>query len=229
MAVTVKDLKGVKISTVSLSSDLAARLRQDILNNKLRNGDKLTERVVCDRYQVSRTPVREALARLESQGFVENIPHRGAFVRRPSRQERIDDLTLRKLYEIQAVEWAVKRIDDDLMDELEETFEFMEFYTMKNDIEKMLTINHNFHRVIYRASRNRRLAGYMESNLEYFSHEPGTPDENEEYLAQVLDEHRAIYEAIKARDTVNAIKAMERHMNRFIDRNLPALLAEEDG
>ena len=141
MAVTIKSLSGIKQTNASLSEDLAARIREDILSGKLTDGSKLTEQTICDKYKVSRTPVREALSKLEVEGLIENIPNRGAFIRGLSAQDIADIMTMRKIYEIQAVRWAVQRITDEEIDELEENFEFMEFYTLKNDIEKMLNIN----------------------------------------------------------------------------------------
>jgi DNA-binding GntR family transcriptional regulator len=82
MAVTIKSLSGIKQTNASLSEDLAARIREDILSGKLTDGSKLTEQTICDKYKVSRTPVREALSKLEVEGLIENIPNRGAFIRR---------------------------------------------------------------------------------------------------------------------------------------------------
>jgi len=220
-AVPVKDRTGVKLATVSLSTDLAARLKEDILAGRLADRQKLTEQAICEQYEVSRTPVREALAKLEAEGLVENVPNRGAFVHSMTKQDWIDDLTLRKLYEVQAVTWAIERISDEEMEALEETFEFMEFYTMKNDIEKMLNINRDFHRIIYGASHNRTLSGFLTSHQPYFKHAAGTSEENHRYLDELLEEHRAIYEAFRDKDKERAIEAMTNHMDRFIERHLP--------
>ncbi|MEG0662227.1 MAG: GntR family transcriptional regulator, partial [Anaerovoracaceae bacterium] len=157
MAVTVKNLSGVKTTAVSLSTDLSIRLKEDILSGRLKKDRKLTEQAICDEYKVSRTPVREALVQLEMEGLVESIPNRGAFVVGLSPQDKEDILTLRKIYEIQATRWAIERITDEEMEELEENFDFMEFYTMKKDIDKMLNINQIFHQMIYKSSHNRML------------------------------------------------------------------------
>ena len=125
-------------SNAPLSSVLFSRIQKDILTGDIRPGEKLTEQRICDRYKVSRTPVREALRQLEKESLIENIPNRGAFVIGFTNQDIIDMFELRSTYEVQAVRWAVERITDDEMEALEETFEFMEFYTMKKDIEKML-------------------------------------------------------------------------------------------
>lgn len=219
MAITVKDLTGIKQTAVSLSEDLAARIREDILQGKLPNGSKLTEQTVCDAYKVSRTPVREALCRLEVEGLIENIPNRGAFVRGLSEQNRADIFTLRRAYEIQAVSWAVERITEEEMDELEENFEFMEFYTMKNDIEKMLNINRSFHRMIYKAAHNRMLAQLLASYQNYIRHDTATLAQQEDYLKTVLEEHRLIFLAIRGRDKEAAVAAMTRHMDNCMIRH----------
>ena len=223
MPVTVKDLSGVKMTKVSLSQDLAARIREDILSGRLRDKQKLTEKSICDQYGVSRTPVREALSHLETEGLIESIPNRGAFVRALTEQDRADQLYLRRLHEIQAAVWAAERIDEEELAELEETFEFMEFYTMKNDIDKMLNINRNFHQAIYKASHNRMIAEVLPAYMIHLPYRPGTPEENRAYLEEVLEEHRAIYEAISKKDAKKAEKAMTAHMDRFIERHLKEL------
>ena len=63
-----------------LSAGLYSELQKDILSGAIPDGSKLTEQVVCKRYNVSRTPVREAFRQLEADGLIENIPNRGAFV-----------------------------------------------------------------------------------------------------------------------------------------------------
>ena len=134
----IQYLEDGKTGSQPLSTNLYTELQEDILTGKLRSGEKLTEQKICNEYKVSRTPVREALRQLETDGLIENIPNRGAFVIGFSKQDIEDMYELRKAYEIQAVRWAIERITDEERSELEETFEFMEFYTMKNDINKML-------------------------------------------------------------------------------------------
>lgn len=218
MAVTVKSLTGITQSAASLPEDLAARIREDILTGRLKNGSKLTEQAICDEYKVSRTPVREALSRLQAEGLVLSIPNRGAFVRSLSAQDLDDILTLRKIYEVQAVRWACERITDDELDELEENYEFMEFYTMKNDFDKMVTINSSFHRMIYQASHNRMLAQLLTAYQNYVRRDIPSLQQEEGYLRTVLAEHRQIYLAVRRRDTEAAVNAMTVHMNHSIAR-----------
>lgn len=199
-------------SNAPISSNLYSQLQKDILTGKLKPGQKLTEQAICKEYKVSRTPVREALRQLEAEGLVENILNRGAFVTGLSQQEFEDMFELRKIYEIQAVKWAIERITDEEMDALEETFEFMEFYTLRNDIDKMLTINAGFHQIIYGASHNRMLKQQLSSYQTYFKYRSRENIYADNYLTNVLEEHRMIFKAFTEKDVEAGAEAMERHI-----------------
>ncbi|HWQ79986.1 MAG TPA: GntR family transcriptional regulator [Anaerovoracaceae bacterium] len=210
---------------MALSSDLYFNLRKDILQGKLRQGEKLTEQQICDEYSVSRTPVREAFRQLELEGFIDTIPNRGAFVTGFSSRDIEDMYELRKQYEILAVRWAIERITDEEYEKLQEAFEFMEFYTQKQDMEKMLKINMNFHDLIYKASKNRMLYHILSSYQLYIKQSKSAPhggkssgevsgnDVSSGHLDEILSEHRAIFEAFKKRDPAAGMEAMSGHLN----------------
>ncbi len=205
---------------MALSTDLFSSLRKDILQGKLRQGEKLTEQQICDEYNVSRTPVREAFRQLELEGFIETIPNRGAFVVGFSLQDIQDMYELRKSYEVLAVKWAIERITKEEYEKLEEAFEFMEFYTQKKDVEKMLNINMNFHELIYKASHNRMLYHILSSYQLYIkqSRTPNRSDVSSGYLDEILTEHRAIFEAFKTRDVGAGIEAVSKHLDNAKQR-----------
>lgn len=207
-----------EISNAPISTSLLAKMQRDILTGKLKPGQKLTEQELCKEYEVSRTPIREALRQLEADGLVENILNRGSFVIGMSEQDYEDMFEMRKAYEIQAVEWAIERITDEEMDKLEETFEFMEFYTMRNDIDKMLVINSGFHQVIYEASHNRMLQKLLSSYQNFLKYKGSEAVRDENYLTTVLAEHREIFRAIKEKDVKAGKLAMEVHINRAKER-----------
>jgi Transcriptional regulators len=208
----IEYLEDSKTGNKPLSGNLYTELQEDILSGKLAPGAKLTEQKICDEYKVSRTPVREALRQLEVDGLIENIPNRGAFVIGFSSQDIADLYIMRNIYEVQAVKWAIERITEEEMEELEETFEFMEFYTMKNDIAKMLSINMAFHQIIYNATHNRMLKQMLSSYQVYLKYCDPSNVYAKDYLATVLKEHRAIFEAFQARDVESGARAMAEHM-----------------
>ena len=208
----------MELNNAPLSNSLLGKLQKDILTGKLKPGDKLTEQELCKAYGVSRTPVREALRQLEADGLVENILNRGAFVVGMSEQDYEDMFELRKAYEVQAVKWAIERITEEEMDRLEETCEFMEFYTLRNDIDKMLTINSGFHQVIYEASHNRMLKKLLSSYQNYLKYKGIESAYDDDYLTTVLEEHRAIFKAFKDKDVKAGTLAMEMHIDRARER-----------
>lgn len=214
-----KFLKELNHTAIPLASNLFLQLQKDILCGTKKPGEKLTEQALCSEFNVSRTPVREALRQLEMDGLVENIPNRGAFVVGFSHQDMLDMYDLRKVYEMQAVRWAIQRITKEELEALEETFEFMEFYTLKNDIEKMQNINLGFHQIIYGASHNQMLRHVLSSYQIYIKYKRRGREYREDYLSSVFAEHKAIFNAFLEKDPEAGVAAMEIHMNNSKARN----------
>lgn len=205
-------MKAISTQGLPLAENLYTQIQMDIIKGILPAEKKLTEQSLCEQYKVSRTPVREALRQLEIEGLVENIPNRGSFVVGFTSQDINDMYELRKTYEVQAVKWAIERINEDELDELGEIFEFMEFYTKKHDIDKMLNINSNFHQLIYASSRNKMLKQVLSSFQMYIKYSRDINAYSEDYLETVLEEHRAIYDAFLQKSEAAAVKAMLTHM-----------------
>ena len=214
----IQYLEDGKTGSQPLSTNLYTELQEDILTGKLHPGEKLTEQKICNEYKVSRIPVREALHQLEMDGLIEKIPNRGAFVLGLSAQDIQDMQILRTNYEIQAARWAIQRITDEERDELDETFEFMEFYTVKNDINKMQSINAAFHQIIYAATHNRMLQQLLTNYQTYLKYCNPSNFYAPDYLTIVLEEHRAIYQAFLARDVDGGALAMSTHMENALSR-----------
>ena len=201
-------------SSQPLSAGLYQEIQKDILSGAIPSGSKLTESAVCKRYSVSRTPVREAFRQLESDGLIENVPNRGAFVTGLTKREISDLFDLRTLFEIQAVEWAIKRMDEEDIEKLRETIEFMEFYTLKEDAAKVLSFNSRFHSLIYEGTGNRKLQRSLEVYQTYLKYSAPHRSYTESDLKTILEEHRAIYEAFESRNAAAGRKAMEYHMEQ---------------
>lgn len=200
-------------NTGSLSHSLFNQLRADILQGKLKPGEKLTEQRVCSEYVVSRTPVREAFQKLENDGLIETIPNRGAFVVGVTDRDIQDMYELRKAYEAIAVRWAIQRITDEEFQALQEAYEFMEFYTMKKDIEKMLNINMQFHQLIYNAAHNRMLLHTLTNFQIYTKQRRGNKTYADNYLEEVLSEHQEIFQAFVSKDEDAAATAITKHLD----------------
>lgn len=203
-----------------LSAGLYYELQKDILSGAVPSGSKLTEQAISKKYSVSRTPVREALRQLEADGLIENIPNRGAFVTGLSRRDISDLFAMRALFEIQAVEWAIKRMSAEDIDYLKEILEFMEFYTLKDDIDKVMSFNSQFHETIYAGTKDRMIQKTLSMYQTYIKHSAPARTYTEDYLKIILDEHKAIYAAFETRNVAAGRKAMEHHMEQSRLRRL---------
>lgn len=201
-------------TTQPLSVNLYADLQADILSGVFPDGSKLTEQAICKKYNVSRTPVREAFRQLEADGLIENIPNRGAYVTALSKRDISDLFDLRALFEVQAIEWAIKRMTSDDIDNLRETVEFMEFYTLRGDIDKVLMFNSQFHSILYQGTKDRMIQKTLSTYQTYLKHSAPAKTYTGDYLKIILEEHKAIFDAVESKNPAAGRKAMEYHMDQ---------------
>jgi DNA-binding GntR family transcriptional regulator len=202
------------------SEQIADILRAEILKETLGPGAKLTEQQLCGRMGVSRTPVREALGRLEAEGLVETVPNRGAYVVGLSQRDAVDMFEIRKQYEVIAARRAAERATDEDIEKLDERLEFMRHYTGRGDLRKMKQINTAFHETIYGLAGSRLLLVSITRVNTYLKLSAHTKDYRTEHLADILKEHEAVYRAIKKRDPEKAALAMEKHADGTAARTL---------
>ena len=201
-----------------LSKDLAGRLRIEILTENLHPGEKLTEQVLCDKFGVSRTPVREALKNLEAEGLIEMIPNRGAFVVGLSQDDIRDLYILRMQSEMQAVHWAIERRTKDEMEAIEESLDFMRFYTERGDAKRMRAINTGFHKRIAAASHNRILIDNLSRIQDYLRYSTRVLPYRKTDLDILLAEHINVYKGFKANDPEAGARAMKTHIENSMQR-----------
>lgn len=200
-------------SSRSTPESLYINIREDILSGKLDGGSRLTEQSICERYHVSRTPVREALSRLESEGLIRLLKNRGAVICSLSQSDLDDLLRLKEQAELIAIERAIESIEKTDLDDLDELFEFMEFYTSKNDIDRMININSAFHKLIYHCTHNWLLERRLNQYQLYIDELCPENYYANNYLRDVLTEHRAIYDAIRKKDVPAGLEAIRVHLD----------------
>lgn len=209
----MENLFNEKKGNKSLTSMIFEKIREDILIGKYTSGEKIVEAKLADEFGVSRTPVREALKQLELDGLVDNIPNRGVIVKGISNQDVEDIYTIRIAIEGIAVKWAIERMAESDLQKMKEIFELMEFYTFKNDLDKIAELNTKFHETIYNATQSRYLEHVLR-DFQYFMkttrykslRSPGR-------MESTLEEHREILEAFIERDPDRAANAILKHVN----------------
>lgn len=207
------DLFDQKKENKSLTSIIFEKIREDILNDAYKNGEKIVEAKLAEELGVSRTPVREALKQLELDGLVENIPNRGVVVKGVSEQDIADIYTIRIAIEGIAANWAVERISDEELSQLKEVYELMEFYTYRKDSDKTFELNSKFHEIIYKATKSRYLEHVLSAFQLFIKSTRNKSLKTEGRLEQALEEHKAILEAFIDKDSNKATEAILHHVN----------------
>ncbi len=189
------------------------QLRKKIFEKALTSGQHLPEVAIAKEMNVSRTPVREALRRLESEGLVQIVPGWGACLASPTKQEIIDTYEVRETLEIMAIRKAARRITPLRLCMLQEQINAEREIFIKKDLESYLKVNDDFHIIIAESSGNSTLAGYVRNILsrifvqmiffESFFDFDTNPS---------LEEHIAILEALKTRDEEQCARLIKEHL-----------------
>ena len=197
---------------------VAEQLAIDILTGSLRDGKQITEQWICDKYKISRTLAREVLHELKALGLVEIIPNRGAFIQSITQRDVNDYFYMKSLLYPQCVRWAIERIMPEELETLEEAFTFMEFYASTKDMTKIQRVILGFNAIIYNPSHNNELERTLRRYdflIRYANQGVRYP---EDYMDAILEEHRAIFEAFKTRDSEAGFEAAQVHAYRSMLR-----------
>jgi len=189
-------------------------LREAILTGQLNNVEVYNEVALAKGLGISRTPVREALLELASQGLINFLPRRGVAVVRFTAQDVEEIFELRKAIELVAVE-KVSRANPrpDFRKAAAALKDQHKAYHKKNATAFMLA-DRKFHGVFFRLTDNRRMIAIME-NIRDILHVMGLQAMTVEgRMAQVLTEHAAVLEAVEQGNTAAAINALDRHLEQ---------------
>lgn len=133
------------------------RLKESIVRGEVPPGSKMVETHLAHELGISRTPLREAVNRLEQDGFVEILPRRGAFVKKHSLQEILENLELREVLEGLAVRLAAHSVNLKVMQEIKSCFLGFTHRNVESSIDSYANQNVRFHNLIIQASQNRKL------------------------------------------------------------------------
>lgn len=208
-----------RIERMSLPESVAAALREMIMTGQLQVGEPIPQDAVARDLGVSRTPMREALARLSAEGLITMEQHRPAVVRRPSLKELFDIYEMRTLLERLAAKYAARRIEDAHFATLEELLNRLDGITSP---EKWAALNSEFHLTMYAAADRPRLLQVITS----------LRNQSDVYVRMLIasghsdqaqSDHRCILEALRHRDESAIETATEIHLGHTRDRLLEVL------
>ena len=192
-------------------------LREAILRGDLKPGDRLMEIQLAEKLGVSRTPIREAIRMLETEGLAVTFPRKGATVAAMTTKDMEDVLQIRETLEELAVRLACDRITEEGVEKLRKNMGAFENAIKNGNIKLIAKCDEEFHDIIFASSGNPRLVSLLNSlreqmyryRIEYLKDAKNYP--------ALMEEHRAIFDGISKRSKNDVASVMRRHICNQID------------
>lgn len=197
-------------------------LRQAILTGELKPGERLMEIHLADKLGVSRTPIREAIRKLELEGLVTMIPRKGAEVARITEKSMNDVLEVRRAMDALCADLACERITDEETEQLRQACVAFETAVKTRDVKKIAQADVELHDIIVKATGNQRLVQLINNLSEQMYRYRFEYIKDTSQHQRLIEEHRVIYESILKKDRETASQAARVH----IDNQKKAIIAQ---
>ena len=202
-------------------------LREAVISGRLKPGERLMEIQLAEELGVSRTPVREAIRKLELEGLVIMLPRKGAYVADISSRDLVEIFEVRCALERLAAGLAAERITPEELEELESILVRISECVDNGDLDKFVEHDIIFHDVLYKVSRNLRLAQIISSFREQIRRfrmdslaQPGR-------MKAALEEHKKIVDAISQRDVALAERLAVKHIENAETRLMDGIVIND--
>ncbi len=203
-------------------------LREAIIQGRLKPGERLMEIQLAEEMGVSRTPVREAIRKLELEGFVVMVPRKGAYVASFSVKDIVDVFEIRAALEGLAAGLAAERATEEELEEMERAVLQTHEVSNGHDLNELVEKDTAFHELIYKASRNQRLVQIITHLKEQIQHFRTTSLAVPGRGKHAVEEHKGIVEAISQRNIELASSLAREHVENAEQLFLSAVGEEKE-
>jgi DNA-binding GntR family transcriptional regulator len=201
-----------KIRAKTLHQEVAEQIREMIRKGTLVRGQKIDEKVLCEAMGVSRTPVRESLRILHSEGLIDLVPHKGAFVSQPRIEDIKDMFEVMSVLEGMCARVATKKIKDRDLKKIEGLHEKLEWHYRNRDHKAYLNVNNVLHVYIQQLSGNKALIeviNALRGKISLYRHRQLY---HKDRFDRSIQEHRDILEAFRKGNPALAEATMKKHL-----------------
>lgn len=202
-------------------------LRQAIITGEFVPGERLMEIALANRLGVSRTPVREAIRKLELEGLVVMIPRKGAEVARITEKDLRDVLEVRSSLEELAAGLATERLDDDSREKIQTALENFREAIVTEDNSRIADCDVEFHDTVFEATKNKRLIQIINNLREQIYRYRLEYVKDASYHTVLLKEHEELAEAMFSGDKERAQEIMKRHIDNQEETVIKKIQEEE--
>lgn len=211
----------------SLQEEIASRLRNEIVEGVWAPGSRLQERVLCERYGVSRSPLRETFQIMAKEGLLELLPGRGAVVTRPTMTDALENAEILTALETLAIRLACERATDEQLEDIRQLHEKLKKCNEKHDIARYYKLNNAAHRAIVAASNNAALIAVHDGIQRHITRLQNLSGALEAVTDNSFTEHEDFVSALLARDADRASAALEAHLCSTVEKIKERIIASE--
>jgi len=211
----------------SLIEEAYRNIKNLIFQQKLIPGQRLVYDDLARMLKMSRTPIINALNRLEQQGLVVSESFRGFYVRPMDIQEAWDSFGLREALETYAVKQAIAHAEPDDFSKLEETLVAHESYTPNYYDRKKILMDAQFHLQIAEMARNRILKWHLKTNLEHVYLRANLEKYDARRMSITPDEHRRLLKRMRMKNTIESVEIIRLHIQKARDHVIACLSDSE--
>jgi DNA-binding GntR family transcriptional regulator len=203
----------------TLTEDVADKIRDAIIRGRFEPGQRLSEPVLAKVFNISRGPVREALATLQGEGLLTIERHRGTRVTRLSLIDIDEIYSLRDAIESLATELAVSNASDEDFGAMEAVIAGLAEATESGDVRRVVELDVAFHDLVYRASGHARLyRSWSSLRPQIITFLLSRSVNTRDYLPSVLPEHRELLKKLRSRDATAAVTQIKEHIRSSYER-----------
>lgn len=201
-----------EFKTISLADQVFEKLESDIITGIYPRGEVLTELKLVEQLGVSRTPIREALRRLEQERLITDSG-KGSVVLGITIEDLMDIMEIRHRVEGLAAYYATQNMTDEELAQLRSISELQDFYFVKRDLDRLRQMDDQFHNMIYELSGRTVLRDALQPLHRKTQRYRKQSISNDDRLAASINEHKAIFKAMEAKDAAKAEKLMTKHIS----------------
>ncbi|TZE80976.1 GntR family transcriptional regulator [Calorimonas adulescens] len=220
-------LKPIKIDDSSISDKVFNLLKNAILSGELKPGERLVERKLSEKLGISRTPVREAIQKLKSQGLAVQLPRKGAVVSMVTPREVIDVFNIREVLEGLAARLAAENANKRQINQLNRILNEMEKCVALNNEEELEDLHIKFHETIYKIAGNEKLYQMLINLQEYIRTYTRVGYSFHGRIEEATMEHSQIVREIESHNASRAEYYAKRHIENSRDAYISKLEEEK--
>lgn len=206
----------------TLHSELLPRLRNYVVEGPLADGARIPERELCEMFAISRTPLREALKVLASEGLIELLPNRGARIRALTPEEAAELFDLMGGMEALAGRLACERISNEEFDNIEEIHHQMYAHFLRGERPGYFSCNQRIHQLIFAAARNGALSAMartLQGRLRRVRYAANVDGDGGRW-SEAVREHELILDALRRRASEDLASLLFEHLRSTKDAAL---------